>query len=243
MLNTLGVCSIELDGKLLSAVPSGFFRIASYIYLSSRSLTVSRHKLCSLFWPEADHDQAATNLRQSLARVRRFQEEHDIRLLESNFTVVHLHPEAFRWDLVEVMNAIDNDGNIFDIDAVATLCAHYGGDLLSDTAQSSFEFEDWLSEQRAHLREGVIEKLVVALEEPDRFPQALRLACARKLLTIDSTNEQAFHTLMREAAEHRDFARLRQIYERYERHMREELGVSGSPNTRALYAALLSGEH
>jgi DNA-binding SARP family transcriptional activator len=211
--------------------------------LSSRNLTVSRQKLCSVFWPEADHDQAATNLRQSLARVRRFQEEHDIRLIESNFTVVHLHPEQFRWDLAEVVRAIDGDSDIFDIDAVTTLCAHYGGDLLSDIAQSSFEFEDWLSEQRAQLREGVIEKLVVALEEPDRFPQTLRMACARKLLTIDKSNEQAFHLLMREAAEHRDFGRLRQIYERYERHMRDELGVSGSPHTRALYAELLLGEH
>lgn len=237
-LSTLGVCSIEIEGRMVTSVPSIVFRIASYLYLSSQSLTASRQKLGSVFWPEVEHEQAAANLRQGLARVRRFQEDHDFQLIEASFTLVHVDPSHLSWDLAEVVDALDgNDGA-----AVAALCKFYGGDLLSDIAESSEEFEDWLSEQRAQLRDAMVEKLVCALDGTIHVSPSLRLACARKLLTIDASNEQAFRLLMTEAAENGDYARVRQIFQRYERNTMEEFGVAGSPHTRALFKQLMDGE-
>ncbi len=219
----------------MSSIPSNIFRIACYLYLSSRTHTVSRQKLDWIFWPQADHKQAAANLRQNLVRIRRFQDEHDFRLIEANFSLVHVDPSRLNWDLATVIKALK--GN--EPADISLLCEYYGGDLLADIAESSEPFEDWLAERRAQLRESVIEKLELALVGAIEVSPALRTSCAHKLLTIDASNEQAFRLLMMEAAKQRDFARLQQIFQRYERNLMEEFGVVGSAHTRALYAQLM----
>lgn len=238
VFSTLGVCSVEVYGGVASAIPSNLFRTATYILLSGNNVTISRQRLAALFWPDAHHEQAAANLRQSLARIRRFQDEHQFRLLEASFTLVRLDVNGIEWDLYDLLKALSRS----DEAALADVCRLYSGDLLADIPESGAEFEDWLTEQRVLLRESVVNKLADCLVGPATISQQLRSKCARKLLSIDPGNEGAFQYLMKEAADHGDYARLRQIYAKCEQYLMKEFGVAISHQTRSLYAQLLASQ-
>lgn len=238
IFSTLGVCSVEVHGGVASAIPSNLFRTATFILLSGNNVTISRQRLAALFWPDAHHEQAAANLRQSLARIRRFQDEHRFRLVEASFTLVRLDVSGIEWDLYELLKALSGEGEV----ALADVCRLYNGDLLADIPESGAEFEDWLTEQRVLLRESVIAKLAESLGAGGTLSSQLRSKCARKLLSIDPGNEQAFQTLMREAADNGDYARLRQIYAKCEQYLMKEFGVAISHKTRSLYAQLLADQ-
>src|SRR5690606_10300452 len=94
VFNTLGVCSIAIDGVVQSTVPSSCFRIATYLLLSGARMTASRQRLRSVFWPDADLKKAGANLRQNLVRIRRFQDEHNFCLIDSNFSLIFLLPDG-----------------------------------------------------------------------------------------------------------------------------------------------------
>lgn len=238
-LNTLGVCSIAVDGIVQSTVPSSCFRIATYLLLSGSRMMMSRQRLKSIFWPDADLEKASANLRQNLVRIRRFQDENNFRLIGSNFTLVYLMPDGIDWDLREFLDALESE----DEASIVSACEFYGGDLLADIGASSPEFEEWLSEQRERLRGTLIEKLAGALGDDTILSPAARSLCARKLLAVDPCNEQAFQTLMTEAAEQGDHARLRHLFERCERQLMNEFGVGSSAGTRGLYSQLSRNLH
>src|SRR5690606_29134500 len=97
-MNTLGVCSIAVDGVVQSTVPSSCFCIATYHLLSDSSTMMSLQRLKSIFWPDADVEKASANLRQNLVRIRRFQDENGFQLIGSNFTLVYLMQHGIDWD-------------------------------------------------------------------------------------------------------------------------------------------------
>lgn len=238
-LNTLGVCSIEIDGVVQSAIPSSYFRIAAYLLLSGTRMMMSRQRLGSFFWPEADPEKASANLRQNLVRIRRFQDENDFQLIGSNFTLVYLATEGIDWDLRDFLDALEGD----DEASLTRACDLYGGELLADIGAASAEFEEWLSEQRETLRSPFVDRLTAALHDGAALSPAARSVCARKLLTLDPCNEQAFQVLMTEAAGQGDLARLQHLFERCERQLMNELGVGTSDDTRGLYSQLARDLH
>jgi DNA-binding SARP family transcriptional activator len=237
-MNTLGVCSIAVDGIVQSTVPSSCFRIATYLLLSGSRMMMSRQRLKSIFWPDADLEKASANVRQNLVRIRRFQDENGFQLIGSNFTLVYLMQHGIDWDLHDFLDALDGD----DEASIVSACELYGGDLLADIGASSPEFEEWLSDQRERLRSALIEKLVGALADSSLSPPARGL-CAHKLLAIDPCNEQAFQILMTEAAEQGDHARLHHLFARCERQLMNEFGVGISDGTRGLYSQLSRNLH
>ena len=236
-INMLGVCSIAADGVVQATVPSGFFRIAAYLLLSGSRMTMSRQHLKSMFWPDVDVENAGANLRQSLARIRRFQDENDFRFINSNFSLVYLTPDGIDCDLRGFLDTAEGD----DVEALVSACELYGGELLADIGASSAEFEEWLAGQRERLRSGLIERLTGALNDGAGLSPAMRSLCAHKLLGVDPCNERAFQALMTEAAEQGDHARLRHLFERCERQLMSEFGVGSSADTRGLYAELSRG--
>ncbi|KFB09259.1 AfsR/SARP family transcriptional regulator [Nitratireductor basaltis] len=235
-LNTLGFCSLSAGNAIVSNVPSNFYRITTYLYLAGEPHIAPRQRISSLLWPEAQTESANANLRQSLVRIRRLQGDHHFKLMEMNFSLVHLTPSPVAWDLEDFLNACDH----YDEQSLLVLCSSYGGDLLADIGASSTEFEDWMQEQRSRLRGQLLAQLSRALDDEEISPET-RTVCARKLLTVDPCNERAFQVLMEEAAHNGDMMRLQQLYERCERQLMNEFGVRSSSDTRQLYARLANG--
>lgn len=212
---TLGGCSVRIAGRAIDNVPTNFFKIASYIRLSSEGV-VSRVALRSLLCPDdADAYHAAANVRQTLARIRAFQTRLNFRLIEaSHSTVILVDDPKVAWDLSAFLAP--------DMDPV--LAAHqYGGDLLAGIGRCSPDFEDWLADHREMLRLRVISGLETALAKlgPDDKTRA-----ALRLLEIDRSNALAYGILMQDAAAQGNAIRVRQLFAQCDRHMREDFGIS-----------------
>ncbi|NJS15146.1 MAG: hypothetical protein HC788_11675 [Sphingopyxis sp.] len=122
--------------------------------------------------------------------------------------------------------------------AASEMCRRYTGELLSNLNDGGSVFEEWLVEQREEMRGMLIDRVTEVFDAHDALADPKAVSCARHLLAIDVANEPAFRILMLEAAHKSDPARLHQLYERCEREMHREFGVSVSSQTRELYERL-----
>lgn len=235
-IRLLGPCCLLSGNSLVQGVPASFFRIAACLILSTPEQVQARSRLAALFWPNADDGKAAANLRQSVARIRHVQEEHDFVLIEANVSTLHLAPsEGVYCDLIEMVRHVDGDTRLTPLQ----LAKIYGGELLANQDPSSEEFEDWLSSRRNELLLHAVDGIAEGIRPDLHHSQAERSICARRLLELDPYREDAVCVLMEEAAERRHYARVSALYASMRSVLANELGVEPSAETRALYTSLM----
>lgn len=235
-LTLLGESCLTIDGALVAGVTANFFRIAAYLVLAGAQGIASRQRVSALIWSDTDDGKATVNLRQALARIRHMQDEHKFRLIGSNSSTLYLVPDHnVRCDLIDFVEQLAGRRSI----SPAELCELYGGDLLSGLDEAGNGYEEWLAGQRDSIRFAFIDKVTAAIEPDGPLSTADRSACARRILMIDPYNEDAIRALMREAAEHRQVARLNHLYDSISAVLAEDLGVTPSSDTQSLYVKLL----
>lgn len=235
-LNLLGGCALAVDDCLVASVPANFYRVTAYIALSGIHGTVQRRRMGALLWSDADDGKAAANLRQAMVRIRHLQEEHGFHLIESNHSTIYMVPNAnMRCDLTALAEHLSGKrtGN------AVGLCDLYGGELLADLEESGAGYQDWLNIQRDLLRTEFIDRITAAIAPDSALSPADRAICAHRLLAIDPYTEEAYRCLMREAAGHRQIARLHYLHDTIRALLAEELGVPPAPETEKLYHQLL----
>lgn len=233
----LGDCHVVVDGRTVAGVPSNFFRIIVYLLLTGDHRTVSRRHLRTLLWPDASRTAASANLRQCMARIRQFQEAEGLRLISGTFSSISIDSKSrFSCDLLDFLAQAERHGE----DAAPAACRLYRGDLLSDLPECSAEFEDWLEIRREQVRNRFLDMMNRAIGDPTGMETGTACACARHLLAIDPYNEQAYRTLMLDAARNRNVRRVTQIYAACERHMREDLDLRVSEETKLLWKKLVA---
>lgn len=180
----------------------------------------SRDKLATLFWGDAPDEQARTSLRTALAVLRKTFGEN---ALLADRERVQLNPAFPLW--VDALTFKQSRHS-----SPETALALYTGDFLSDV------YDEWVLAEREHWRllyEETLLQLVQQLRSQSEYAQAI--AYARQLLALDVTHETAHqHLMFCELARGNRAAALDQ-YDRCVRALRDELGVSPSPETQALY--------
>lgn len=122
-LAVFGEATVSLGGQLVPRVPANFLRIIVYLLLANDNHSISRGKLSQVLWSDTDQAHASMNLRQSLARIRKFQEQYGLNLIEGDATYVYLNlsqvkAELLRIDLLEYINLARKG----DIESVLGLC-------------------------------------------------------------------------------------------------------------------------
>ncbi len=234
-LTLLGDCALKIDGDVLSSVPANLFRAAAYLILSPSGTSLPRFRLSSLLWSHLDDARAAANMRQLIARIRHLQAEHELELLQADGTTLKLlAPGTFRCDLATLMDHLRGRHHLSSIE----LCELYQGELLSGIGEAGEGYEEWLARQRDMLHGEVSDRLSAALRSDATLSCRERATCARRMQTLDPYSEEALQVLMREAAEHRQLARLRQLYATTCAVLAEDLGVRPSSETQAMYQKL-----
>lgn len=233
VINTMGTCSVRVDGVAQNGIPLSFYKIAVFILLSVSGRIVSRESVRAILWSEVhDRDRAAADLRQSLMRIRRVQRRLGFQLIESNISSIYLvEDSSVSWDLRDFLEQMSGIGQHQRI--------RYPGELLADLPYSGADFEDWLVEQRHHLRSQTIEFLSNAIAEEADLSSGRRYNHARDLLTVDPCNEEAYRLLMIEAATNRNFAQLQYLFKRCEDSLQRDLGIRVSSETRSLHTGLV----
>lgn len=234
-MTLLGDCCLTIDGNPIHGVPLSFFRVAAYLMLSDRAVAQPRQRLSALLWSDSADDKAAANMRQAMARIRHLQDEHDFKLIEANFWVLHLvAAPSLSCDLLDLLDHFDGKRTV----SAVRLCSIYGGELLAGLDESSSGFEEWLATRREQLRNGCIDGIAAGLSD-EGLSLAERALCAHRLLDIDPYHEGALQTLMLEAAERRQILRLTHLYDAMRSLLAEDLGIRPSKQTQALYDELI----
>lgn len=240
-IELLGGFRLLLGDEPLTTVDTPRLQSLLAYLLLNRETPPSRHRLAFLFWPDSPENQALTNLRNLLYRLR------------------HALPEADRFLYVDRRRLRWRDAAPFDLDVARFEDALSRADDARDSAEersfleqavSLYEgdllpglYEDWIIPERRRLRqafERALERLTRLLENQHDYRTAVDYA--RRLVRHDRLREASYRRLMRLQALVGDRAGALRTYHRCATLLEQELDVEPSPATREMYERLLSVE-
>ncbi|MBA8878921.1 BTAD domain-containing putative transcriptional regulator [Phyllobacterium myrsinacearum] len=232
---------MTLESGPITWVPANFFRILAYLLLEESSHSVSRSKLAQILWSDSDPSHALVNLRQSLARIRKFQDQNALNLIQMDAIFVSLNLEQVRAGLVwiDVMAVIGLSQN-GDVESVLECCDAYRGDLLEQNLLQHSDFDDWLDIKRVELRDTIISLLKRVLDHATVMPVEAKCQCARKLIEIDAYQEVGYRTLMRVAGQLGQPGKVERLFRECAGKLRDDLDVDPEEQTIRLYRDLIS---
>jgi DNA-binding SARP family transcriptional activator/TolB-like protein len=237
-IKLFGTPSFEWKGQKWPLPAKAFALIA--LLSAEPSGSLSRNQVRTMLWQEFDREKANANLRQTLSRVRRVEQQIGATLLIVEPESIALNSEMLAVDLTEPL-AMDI-GNLIEVRNVQRLEEFIGmltGDLFSGTEVTEQAFDDW----RMDVQDGILRNALRALtrmiqwaRENDDSASCERFS--RKLLELDPTVELAYRSLMEiyEARGERTLAL--QTYQKCRDILRKELQIEPEPETRRLAAAL-----
>ena len=224
--------STELNGPLkdvdsLIRQPKRIALLA-YLAMSTANGFRRRDQVIGFFWPELEQSQARTYFRKSLYAIREaFGEEVFTTRGEEELRV----DSARLWcDAVALSDHLSEK-------RWSEALAVYRGELLEGLFPEGVaqEFQEWLSQQRRNLREGVAgaawECSRLEEERGDRTAAALM---ARRARELDPDNEEGVRRLMGLLDRRGDRGGALRVYTEWQTRLLEEYGVEPDPETRKL---------
>jgi predicted ATPase/DNA-binding SARP family transcriptional activator len=235
---TLG--DTPVSGFVSSKVP------ALLCYLAVTGRPHFRPALAALLWGELPDADAAANLRQALANLRRLLEPH---LLITRQTVAFNAAAPYSLDTQSFERELAALGKLEDahaalalpsadlLDALQRAVDRYAGDFLAGLrVRDAPTFEEWMLAQQERLRELAQRALhVLATQHAARGEYSAAIASVTRLLALDPWREEAHRQLMLLLARNGQRAAALTQYEVCRRVLRDELGVEPMPETTALY--------
>jgi len=202
--------------------------------LLHRQAPQPRHHLAFTFWPDSSEEQAHTNLRNLLFKVRKVLPEPD-RFLAITPQTVQWRPDSpYLLDVAEFEAASSAASTVTELERAISL---YGGELLPGC------YDDWVwpvRERLRHMAMALLERQVNRLEAERNWRAAI--AQANRALLFDPLNEAIYRTLIRLHAVDGDRAGALHVYHTCVQRLREELGVDPDAATEEIYQRLLCME-
>ena len=195
-------------------------------------------KLAALLWPDADDDNARSNLRHALWRLRKTIEARlpsGIQYLVADDLAVAFKPNApYRVDTAD-LNAAANGSLPFE--EVSAALDAYRGELLPGF------YDEWVLRERERLEaifERKVDNLIEHLVANRRWSEVVEWA--ERWIAVGHAPEPAYRALMLAYSERGDRAHVALAYQRCREALFEELGAQPSEATRALFDKLSRGE-
>jgi DNA-binding SARP family transcriptional activator len=194
-----------------------------------------RDTLAALLWGEVPEEQSRQSLRKALWDLRHALACAKPSALTTTNETVTLVPEAV--DVLEFRAHARESG----AGALRTAMGLYRGDLLEGFRVDEPAFEEWLTSQRAHLRQLSMEVLERLLEhEVSEGPVTAAVEVAVRLLLLNPVHEGAHRSLIRlYARQGRRDAALRQ-YRACADALWRELHTKPEPETERAYREVLA---
>jgi DNA-binding SARP family transcriptional activator len=220
----LGSFEVRLNGALIALTSTRAQSLLAYLALR-QGMPQRRDRVAGLLWPESTDRQARTNLRHVLHTLRAGVPDADHYLRATTQT---LSLRDFSADVAVFDAALAED------DRLGEAVDLYAGDLLEGC------YDDWLTAERDEYRRrvtGALARLVPLLEQRGEIDAALKYA--ERARALDPVAEAPYRWLMRLHDAQGDRARAVRVYHECVATMEDELGVQPSPETQALYEALL----
>jgi serine/threonine-protein kinase len=222
----------DQSGRIVAPVIAQPKRLAllAYLCVSSPLRFHRRDTLLGLLWPERDDAHARASLRRALYFLRRHLGA-DVILARGD--AVGVNPARVTTDVTAFRTALEAGRPSDALEA-------YRGDLLEGLfVPSAPEFERWLADERARLRDaaaGAAWTLAARDESDGRVDDAVRWA--RSAVALASDDEAGIRRLIVLLDRAGDRAAAVQVYEEFAARLLADLALEPAPETQALVDAI-----
>jgi DNA-binding SARP family transcriptional activator len=214
--------------------------LLAYLVLH-RDAPQPRQRLAFLLWPDSSEDQAHTDLRSLIHRLRRALPNTDDFLRADRTTLAWRADAPWTLDVADFERAVAEEDEAAGAGdnqaaraALEAALASYRGDLLPGC------YDDWILPERERLRElfaAALERLTALLEQARGYPVAIDIA--QRLLRHDPLREATYRTLMRLHTLNGDRAAALRAYHTCATTFERELGAMPGQATHDAYERLL----
>jgi TolB-like protein/DNA-binding SARP family transcriptional activator len=190
-----------------------------------------REKLASLLWSDRSDKQARHSLNQSLGAIRKVGLDAGVTLLKADADSVCLTSDSVEIDVVKFRSLLDENPT-----EAATL---YRGPLLEGVSIPESAFEEWLTAARSELHGLACTALERAATDAMRQGRTKEAGtAARRLVALDSLNEEGHRLLMRIQHEAGDRAGAIRQYQACVSVLKRELQVGPDAATKSLFETI-----
>jgi len=197
---------------------------------------VQRDRLAGLLWTDTDNEFARTNLRQSLAVLRKALKHDATPSILNEGSSIRLAPGTLESDVLAFEAACD-DGSIVACERAVEL---YRGKFLADIDLEPEAIQDWLLIERRRFEDRFLvtaQKLLTHYEQTAADDRVQLIA--DRLLATDPVDESAHRALMRIYASQSRRAAIVRQFDVCRDTLHSRLDVAPSQATRDLYRQLI----
>lgn len=239
-IRLLGEYKIAMDGAPVRTTDSARLQALLAFLIIHRDAAQPRRRIAFLFWPNTSDQQALTNLRQLLHRLRARLPDADTHLDLTTDSVQWRSRSSCVSDVALFESAVaraSETSGTKRYEALQSAVDAYGGELLPGC------YDEWLLSERERLSHQyalALEQLVFLHEEGRRYSDAIELA--RKLVQHDQLREASYRILMRLLALQGDRAAALRVFHDCRSILERELGVAPSETTHAIYDQLVRAD-
>ena len=230
----LGRFEVRVDGTAVQIPSRPAQSLLAYLLLNP-GVAHRRERLAGLLWPDSDEENARSNLRHALWRVRRSLESAGA---TAALTTDDLSVTVEAGQQLSVDAALlQADGGSADVAALRERVAAYGGELLPGF------YDEWVILERERVKgifERTMQQLLDRLVEEQRWPDVSEWG--ERWISVAQSPEPAFRSLMVAAAARGDVSGVVAAYRRCVSALKADLGVEPSEQTRVLYERLAKGQ-
>lgn len=222
-----------IDGEApVAGVNSARLQSLLAYLLLHRDAPQRRQHLAFLFWPDTSEQQALTNLRTLLHRLRQALPMAEC-FLHADSQTVQWQPDAdYTLDVADFEAALAQAKSAGDLEQALQL---YGGGLLPSC------YDDWIPPLREQLRQRAMRalaRLMEMLEAERRYSEAI--GYGQRLLQLDPLDEATYRKLIHLHTVAGDRPGALRVYQLCESTLRQELATEPAQATRELYQRLRS---
>lgn len=234
----LGPPRITVDGK--PAETDRHKAIGLLAYLATEAKPQSRESLATLFWPDYPRASALSYLRRTLWELNQMLGKGWIESQRDQVTLARI--PGLNVDVEAFQRYLDRDSD--QVSELTKAVQLYRGDFLENLViADTAPFEEWQTQQAEYYRREFghsLERLVEAYEKSGEHERALPFA--RRWLSLDRLNENAYRAIMRQLAGMDNRSEAIRIYQNCVQTLESELGVEPQAETEELYKAILHGD-
>lgn len=214
--------------------------------LTSQGHAVSAEHLIDCFWPETNAVAGAHNLQMAVYMLRHSLQgcgpdggDETVLFCDNRYQLnpaltITLDVDMFRAAYQRGQEALAQDEVLEAIKDLEQARSYYQGDYLADP------YEDWASTPRRSLRDlwlTLLNQLSLLYFQVENWEGSA--SCCHEILTVDSTREDSSRQLMRCYAATGRVADVKRVYRACQECLLQELRLSPTPATRALFHQLI----
>ena len=234
LLGRIELLGLSEDSTHRLLTQSKVVALLACLALSPSGAFTRRDRLAGLLWPELDQAHARTALRKAVHLARTILGDEAI--ISRGDEDLSLAATVLWCDAVDLRSSIDRGllGRVVDL---------YQGPLMPGFfLPECAEFDNWLEDERASLREGAVAACwAMAQHLESEHDKTLATKYAKQMTRLDKSNERLLRRAMQMLDRLGDRAGALAVYTEFARGLKKELDIEPSQESQRMAEAIRAG--